>query len=323
MTRAGTNCYGLSLSKLILKMLAFSRRGRLLSPSSQARRGVVVRRRRAKLRPVHALSLTSWFRVPSQMERSELLSRASCFFVPSSADGALHVVGSSHVVAPWRWRGYYPQEWVAALDASHVTLSAELRDEERGHVLASFDVEPEVVHHASRDACVMRLAASPSDVMREAEKHGCAAIPLTLRGKDAAPLPHGEQLYFEGFEVQENSSEDGGGGDDDEVSDEDTRALVPLRSEGRLSISSARQAFAETATVLPLGMCGSPVMCVATGEAIGMVEGVVPPLSREQQATASELRKRLTGSAVYVDAAAINDLVATVEAAQSAKAASL
>ena len=185
-------------------------------------------------------------------------------------------------------------------------------------MLASFAVEPEVVHHASRDACVMRLAASPSDVMREAEKHGCVAIPLTLRGKDAPPLPHGEQLYFEGFEVQENSSEDGD--DDDE---EDTRALVPLRSEGRLSISSARQAFAETATVLPLGMCGSPVMCVATGEAIGMVEGVVPPLSREQQATASELRKRLTGSAVYVDAAAINDLVATVEAAQSAKAASL
>ena len=295
-------------------VLPLLRRTRLLSPVS-VRRGVVVRRRRAKLRPVHALSLTSWFRVPSQMERVELLSRASCFFVPSSADGALHVVGSSHVVAPWRWRGYYPQEWVGALDASHVTLTAELRDEERGRVLASFDVEPEVVHHASRDACVMRLAGSPSDVMREAAHHGCLCLPLNLRGKDAAPLALGEQLYFEGFEVQEDPSEDGDDG-------EDTRALVPLRSEGRLSISSTQQAFAETATVLPLGMCGSPVMCVATGEAIGMVEGVVPPLSKEQETTASELRKRLTGSAVYVDAAAITDLVATVEA-QSAEAASL
>ena len=97
MTRAGTNCYGLSLSKLILKMLAFSRRGRLLSPSSQARRGVVVRRRRAKLRPVHALSLTSWFRVPSQMERSELLSRASCCSPEEppkmTALGSLHEYG--------------------------------------------------------------------------------------------------------------------------------------------------------------------------------------------------------------------------------------
>ena len=89
------------VAEMVLPLL---RRTRLLSPVS-VRRGVVVRRRRAKLRPVHALSLTSWFRVPSQMERVELLSRASCFFVPSSADGALHVVGSSHVVAPWRWRG--------------------------------------------------------------------------------------------------------------------------------------------------------------------------------------------------------------------------
>ena len=153
---------------------------------------------------------------------------------------------------------------MGALDACHVTLTAELRDEERGRVLASFDVEPEVVHHGSRDACVMRLAGSPSDVMREAAHHGCLCLPLTLRGKDAAPLALGEQLYFEGFEVQEDPSEDGDDG-------EDTRALVPLRSEGRLSISSTQQAFAETATVLPLGMCGSPVMCVATGEAIGMV----------------------------------------------------
>lgn len=40
-------------------------------------------------------------------------------FVPRENRPVAHVVASSHVLAPWLWKDYYPQDWISRVSQEH------------------------------------------------------------------------------------------------------------------------------------------------------------------------------------------------------------
>ena len=44
-------------------------------------------------------------------------------FCPTRHRPIAHCVASSHVLAPWRWKQYYPQEWVSHIEPKHWYVS--------------------------------------------------------------------------------------------------------------------------------------------------------------------------------------------------------
>ena len=40
-------------------------------------------------------------------------------FCPKDNRPVVHVIASSHVLAPWLWREYYPQDWIGQVEQEH------------------------------------------------------------------------------------------------------------------------------------------------------------------------------------------------------------
>ena len=104
-------------------------------------------------------------------------------------------------------------------------------------------------------------------------------------------------------------------------------AARPRLIPGRWLVRSDRQAFAQTAEVLEIGMCGGPVMLCSAPEAalqqqqqlcVGMIEGIVPSrradsssgLANTPQERASEV---LGGAAALIEGRTIASFVRAVE----------
>ena len=124
------------------------------------------------------------------MKEFEILSRASAFLVKSRFDGKgpaanhkfpqghmkpligtagatgekgvrkfvpkYHLVTASHVVAPWMWPKYYPDEWLQYVNQSHTHYTVELRNEE-GVFVTQSECHPVSYHHRTRDLAVLHL----------------------------------------------------------------------------------------------------------------------------------------------------------------------
>lgn len=62
---------------------------------------------------------------------------------------------------------------------------------------------------------------------------------------------------------------------DDETGD-DTSLQLPSTASGSFHVSNGPQTFCSTSRILEMGMCGGPVIDDASGECVGVVEGIVP-----------------------------------------------
>jgi hypothetical protein len=100
-----------------------------------------------------------------------------------------HVVTSSHVVAPWRWPRYYPEEWLRAVTPAHTHYSVELRHPD-GMFLASLDLEPTSFHHACRDLAVLRFE-DPVDALATLREFNYSPLKL-LADRPGAELSIGD-----------------------------------------------------------------------------------------------------------------------------------
>jgi len=224
------------------------------------------------------LSLSSWFCVPEQgMKDFEILNRASAFLVRSRSwkkqqeEGAgirgprVHVLTASHVVAPWRWPKYYPEDWLQQVNERHTAYTLELRHDD-GVFATQNELRPVSYHHAKRDLAVLHLE-DEEDALEVMNELGVDVLTLTPPGDDMV-LREGDALEFHGHNISAH----------DFSASEDTRKPLPSTSKGFVQGRTQHQIFAQTDPVLSQGMCGGPVLVKRNGQSLcaGLIEGIVP-----------------------------------------------
>jgi len=214
-------------------------------------------------------SISSWFCVPEQgMKDLEILSRGSCFIVPKMQEKnggpKFHVLTASHIVSPWRWPKFYPDEWLQYLNERHTHYTMELRHED-GSFITQSELVPTTYHHPSRDVAALHLD-DEDEAMDMMGSLGFTPLELV----DAPPL-EGQELIFRGHEVLGEVSESA-----------DERRPIPCDVGGRVQLRSPAQTFAATDKLLHDGMCGGPVTAaienalgMTTEKVAGIVEGIV------------------------------------------------
>ena len=215
-----------------------------------------------------SLAVSTWFRLPEYMERLEILSRGSAFRLASGG-----VVASAHVLAPWRFPNYFPEEWVKSVGPEHTRYFLERRSA-AGVVEACTEASSPVCHD-QRDAAVLTpIDATALDVL------GAPALDLALGALDENAV-----LTVNGHNIED------AGEDDDLVVPEVVRGAYVGRMGG------GPQHFMRTDSRLEQGQCGAPVILFGSA-CVGVVEGIVP------------VGHPLAGLAAFVPAAELADLKA-------------
>jgi hypothetical protein len=242
------------------------------------------------------------FRIPEQgMTEWDVLSRASVMAVdllavatkanatrdvaaqfPGTDEALRRAVGyrplvtSLHVVRPFLFPRYYPEEWLQFVRPKDIRLWLEFRDVDSGELRGEFELRPEVRAHPTLDVALLFVnldsvtgpKARPRPVARS-----LAEISM-LQGMHSFQLEHdvaeGEELVFGGHVLNDQPH---------------SEACKPRPAiyDGRVThlLQSEQGLFlAKTETVLQAGMCGGPVLN-RRGKCVGLIEGVV------QNATAS------------------------------------
>lgn len=221
-------------------------------------------------------------------------------FVPKEARPQVHVVASSHVISPFLWKEYYPQDWLSVVRQEHCSYALEVFDGP-AHLeqkpLVKLALHPTPFHHPEgRDISLIHLKDEESS-LNLLNKIGVDILYL----RDTEKLfQKGETMTFDGYAVEELGNEsaetpaeyDSDSSDDEEEADEqeDLRVFQPYREEGQLSFHTNDRFFATTPKPLPEGLCGAPVLDT-DGDLCGVVEGIVP---------VDHADKRLAGSAAFL-----------------------
>lgn len=244
------------------------------------------------------------------MESFEILSRASAFLVQSDVESMKkngrgsfpvanastyaaraaeknglsflpthHVVTSSHVVSPWRWPRYYPEEWLQFVTEEHTHYTLEIRDDS-GVFVTQVECNPVTYHHANKDLAILHLADEVENLSL-LEEVGYEHTELLAPRMSADLAVPGVKLKFYGHNMLESgnnqsnfpsASSQAGSGDD--------RQPVPQKVGGEIIHRTKEQIFSQTESVLTDGMCGGPVLMTSEDEKVsricGMVEGIVP-----------------------------------------------
>lgn len=80
-------------------------------------------------------------------------------FLPKDNRPVAHVVASSHVLAPWMWKEYYPQDWISQVDLEHCAYSLDvICSSQPDKSLAKFALNPYPIHHPeSMDLSIIHL----------------------------------------------------------------------------------------------------------------------------------------------------------------------
>jgi len=193
----------------------------------------------------------------------EILSRASAFLVKPTktfpirqfggedngkgnaiaAHRNVHVVTACHVVAPWKFRKYYPDEWLQLLNEKNTHYTLEIRNED-GTFMTQSDCLPRFYMHPSRDLAVLHLEdeVSTMEVLLK--------IGMTVHEIDARELSKGDKMMFHGHEVLGEVGDDGA----------DLRKPFPHTSIGVMVDRTEHQSFVRTTSPLTDGMCGGPII---------------------------------------------------------------
>jgi len=200
-------------------------------------------------------------------------------FAPQEVRPTVHFVCSSHVLAPFLWKDYYPQDWLSKVKQEHCAYSIEVYDNHSaGEALGKFALNPYPIHHPEgRDIAFIHLQQEGESlkIMKElgVQIHN-------LRDLDAI-YDKGDEVAFDGYVVAEQNKADY---DDlshtirDEIDSstetDDTRVFFPYQEKGELMYHTQDRFFATTDKPLPEGLCGGPVLdedCLVCG----IIEGIV------------------------------------------------
>lgn len=223
------------------------------------------------------------------MKQMEILCRGSAFLVPvkdksNKLGKAFHLITCSHIVAPWKWKNYYPQDWLQAVNQSHTYYTAELRHED-GVFATQIELLPRTFHHQKRDLAILHIEneESASEIFESLQ-----ADALTLNPK---PFSATERFSFFGHEVKGPVAQDG----------TDLRKPIPRSTMGQFEFATAHQSFVKTGRLLTDGMCGGPVCSEisdsqrqqATGKSMitlsntlivrGVTDGIIPDNYNEER----------------------------------------
>mmetsp|Transcript_105421 Transcript_105421/g.157820 ORF Transcript_105421/g.157820 Transcript_105421/m.157820 type:complete len:456 (-) Transcript_105421:276-1643(-) len=211
-------------------------------------------------------------------------------FAPREARPTVHCVCSSHVLAPFLWKDYYPQNWLNKVKQEHCVYSLEVIDAENpGVALGKVALNPYPIHHPEgRDVALIHLKQEEEN-LKILKNLGVDV--LYLRDLDDIYEKH-DEVTFEGYVVAEPNRADSQDFDRKPGSseEEDTRIFYPYKETGRLSFHARDRFFAETPEPLPEGLCGGPVLA-KDGSVCGIVEGIVDK---------GHQNKEIAGSAAFM-----------------------
>lgn len=209
-------------------------------------------------------------------------------YVPREARPNVHIVTSSHVLSPFLWKDYYPQEWLLSVRQEHCSYTLEVYDDVSHEPLIKLPLDSEPFHHPEgRDIALIHFRKE-RDCLDQLENVGVEI--LNLRSPDSR-FQKGEEISFEGFSVQDDETIDTNlPTPPDDANFQDSRIFRPYVEYGTLDFHSEDRFFATTPRLLPGGMCGAPVLD-ANGYCCGTVEGIVPM---------SHANKKLAGTAAFM-----------------------
>lgn len=241
---------------------------------------------------------------PAAGEGRPLMELGWLEFVPKEVRPQVHVVASSHVLSPFLWKDYYPQDWLSQVRQEHCTYSLEVYDHERPEeALVKLALNSEPFHHPEgRDLALIHF---------QEEKSSLSALKKVgvdiLRLRDPEKLyQKGEQMFFDGFVVSEQNKADAdnmGDAMQKEEVNEDLRVFHPYKEKGTLAFHTDDRFFATTPQPLPEGLCGAPVLD-EDGDLCGTVEGIVP---------VTHPNKNLAGCAAFLPSFTMQAFVDYVE----------
>lgn len=194
-------------------------------------------------------------------------------FVPREVRPQVHVVCSSHVLSPFLWKDYYPQDWLSQVRQEHCSYSLEVYDSDKpDEVLAKLPLNSEPFHHPEgRDIALIHFREEKSS-LKVLKSLGVEV--LHLRAPDKL-YQKGETVEFDGYVVSERTAADSKSYKQENNENEDTRVFYPYHDTGNLAFHTEDRFFAKTTEPLPEGLCGAPVLD-KDGDLCGTVEGIVP-----------------------------------------------
>jgi hypothetical protein len=211
-------------------------------------------------------------------------------YVPREARPNVHVVTSSHVLSPFLWKDYYPQEWLSSVRQEHCSYTLEVYDESSHDPLLKLPLDSDPFHHPEgRDIALIHFRNERESL---GKLQDLDVEILHLRSPDQR-FQKGESVCFDGFAVQDDETIDKNNMPTAPVDDaefQDNRIFRPYVEPGTLDYHSEDRFFATTPRLLPGGLCGAPALD-ADGNCCGTVEGIVPM---------AHSNKKLAGTAAFM-----------------------
>lgn len=223
-------------------------------------------------------------------------------FCPVTFRPSVHCVAASHVLAPWKWNNYYPQDWLRKVKQEHCAYSLEVfdsgADRRNENALAKFALNPFPIHHPNgMDLAIIHLKQEDT-ALAHMKDLGVEILHLREDGKD---FRGGDQVVFDGFEITEESTVDQEKPEASKSSkeEEDTRVFMPYNVTGELIFASPTRFLASTKDPLPEGLCGGPTLD-SDGRVCGIVEGIVPVDHQD---------KRIAGAASFLPSPVVTEFL--------------
>jgi hypothetical protein len=197
-------------------------------------------------------------------------------FVPREFRPTVHIVCSSHCVAPFHWKDYYPQDWLTKVKLEHCRYFLEIHEPEKEEPRVRIQLEDALpLHHPEgRDIAFMHLKHE-KQALAQLKKLGVQKLYLRNNEKQ---YTKGETMEFDGYAVKDRNAADASDfqpAKNEQFGQVDNRQFLPYRVSGTLAYHTEDRFFATTPEPLPEGLCGAPVID-ADGDLCGTVEGIVP-----------------------------------------------
>lgn len=224
-------------------------------------------------------------------------------FLPNNFRPMVHCVAASHVLAPWMWKDYYPQDWLDSVKQEHCSYSLEVFDPEKpdAEALAKFALSPYAIHHPDElDLAIIHLQQEAS-TLNTLKNLGVEVMHLR---HDDKSFEEGEEVSFEGFQIIDDSrAADLESLDNLENGADDNRVFVPYTETGTLIAATTERLLAKTEVPLPEGLCGGPTLD-SDGRVCGIIEGIVPKTHED---------KRVAGAASFIPSFRIQEFLNRAE----------
>lgn len=136
-------------------------------------------------------------------------------FCPGKHRPLVHLVTASHVLAPWKWKNYYPHPWLDIVNQEHVRYSIDVFDNNtdgsasdsstKTEPLATFALNPYPIHHPSEDIDLAIIHLKQEETTLNHLKSLGVEV-LHLRHLDTL-FEQGDAVLFDGYELAEEHYE--------------------------------------------------------------------------------------------------------------------